>query len=272
VIILNDQTPSNLTIVASNIPALMGNGGQNVVPAIISRSGPIYITFNQAVDPTGTKVTVLDEAGVAVNTQPTAVFGYNTLTLNFSPALPDVPAEYNLVLHAVAAAGAGQLRSDVWAPFFTPVPTQMLKPTLTRESDGSTDWIHVTFHEPIGTGVSGYNMLQGSNCVIFFSIELGTGSTTIGDDAGETGNANCLAWESFSSDEVDPTGIAGLSGYATRWTFQLPIVPSLTTPVPSQTPVQLVFSHVADAHYIMKRVNGQPVPDFAGSTLALMLP
>ncbi|HEY3352957.1 MAG TPA: carboxypeptidase-like regulatory domain-containing protein [Polyangia bacterium] len=270
VIFLRQPTPVGLAVVASSIPALEG-APASAVPAIVPRSGPIWITFNQPLDATNTKVTVLDELGLALNSQPTVTFAYDTMQIAFTPALPEEPGEYNLIVHAVAAVGDHLMRTDLWAPFFTPIPAAMLKPTLVRETVGTEDWIHLTFHEPIG-GIPG-SMLSGANCVIFTNINLGATSTTIGDEPGETGNASCIGTQVFYSEEQDPAGFVSASGYNRKWKFALPLMgPAPGTQIPAGTPFQLVFGHVADPTYTMKRVNGQAVPDFVGTTLGLLLP
>jgi hypothetical protein len=268
VIVLRQPTPAALEVVASSISALEG-AGPGAVPAVIQPSGPIWITFNQPLDAANTRVVVLDEAGASVNTQPTVTVAYATLQLGFAPQLPEDPSEYNLVIHAVAAVGDRLLRADLWAPFFTPPPTTIVKPTLTRETTVTTDVVTVTFHEPVGTGNAARNTLDGANCVLFFSIDL-DGSLTTGDAPGETGNPTCV--DTLTQLEPDPAGICGLSGYTRKFQFEVPKVMPGGTPVPAGTPFQMVFSRVVDTNHLFERVNGQVVPDFAGSSLNLILP
>jgi hypothetical protein len=257
VIVLRQTMPANLAVVAASIPALE-SGAANAVPGIVDRGGPIWVTFNLPLDPYNTTIKVLDETGAALNSQPTMAITYDTLQLTFTPALPDGSAQYYLVIHAVAAAGDHLLRGDFWAPFYTPVPAQMMAPSLTRDTT-ETDWIHVTFREPVG-GIGG--TLWGADCVIFYNINLNSGNSAIGDDPGETGNPNCIPGNALYSEETDPTGIVGVTGYSRKWKFQLPFI-GVGILVPAGTPIQFVFSRVSNGVNIMKRVNGQVVPDQA---------
>jgi len=269
VVVLTAGSPQNLSVVASSLASLEASGGA-MVPTIVPRGGPIFITFNQPLDPVATTVTLLDEgtpsslaADKTAMVQKSVV--YNTLQLSFSPELA-AASEYNLVIHAVSSMGDRTVRYDGWAPFFTEVPTTLSKPTMTREvidPVNHIEVIHLVFPEPVGTGAAVNNVFQNQNCVLFFSVPLTAENNEIGDDPGETGNAACRGDLVLQAEEPDPPGMAGTSGYTKYWKFNLPVLAGPSS-VPQGTPVNIVFSRVPQADRTMRRVTGEPVADLVG--------
>jgi hypothetical protein len=280
IIVLEAASPGALAVTASNVQALEATVA-NPVPSIIPQAGPLYIVFNQPLDPTATKVTLFDEGSPAVapvdrSSAVQTSISFNMIQLGFTPELT-AASEYNLVIHAVAGAGDQLVRYDGWAPFFTQVSGSMVRPTLNREIINALtheEVLHLTFAEPIGTGNPAANVFSGdAYCVAFFSADFGTADGGIGDQPGETGNASCnVAGVTFMAEEPDPTGMAGLSGYTKHWKIdRLPTKGGGLESLPAGTPFNLVFSRIADSTRLMKRVNGEPVQDFVG-TSSLTLP
>jgi hypothetical protein len=279
-IVLEQPPMGQLAVVASTISVLEG-ATSNLVPSVVPKSGPLYIAFNQPLDPNATTVTLWDEGKgypLELSKDQTSVvqqsISYNIIQLAFSPELMG-SSEYNLVVHAVAGAGDQVVKYDNWAPFFTEPTASVLKPTLTREvvdAVNHVEVIHVTFAEPVGTGNPSTNVFQGNDCVLFFNTQLGDGDGGVGNDPGETGNINCIAnaVNAFQSEEPDPPGLASTSGYTKYWRFQLPVAPGPTS-LPAATPFSIVFSRISNPAYTMRRVNGETLPDFTGA-LNLVLP
>ncbi|MBI5477537.1 MAG: carboxypeptidase regulatory-like domain-containing protein [Deltaproteobacteria bacterium] len=276
-IVLERPALGALTVTASNLQSLEG-AIANPLPSIIPRGGPLYIAFNQPLNPDATSIQLYEEGAPKVLARDqTAVvqksISYNTIQLSFSPELTQ-SSEYNIIIHAVAGAADQLVRYDGWAPFFTEPTATMLKPAMEREIINALthdEVIHLVFAEPIGTGNNGTNVFQNADCVLFFNVDLGpTAGGAIGDDPGETGNASCRGDLVLQTEEPDPPGPAGYSGYTKYWKFNLPVLPGPAS-VPVATPFSIVFSRVANQNYLMKRVNGQTVPDFVG-TLNLVLP
>jgi hypothetical protein len=278
-IVLEQPAFGALTVVASNIQSLEGSIA-NPVPSIIAKGGPLYIAFNQALDPVATSIQLFEEGSPDVQARDqTAVvqksISYNVIQLSFSPELT-AASEYNIVIHAVSGAGDQLVRYDNWAPFFTEPTATMLKPAMVREivdALNHVEVIHMVFAEPVGTGNPGLNIFQGGDCVLFYNHDLGpTVGGIVGDDPGETGNPTCLAGaaNALQAEEPDPPGAAGLSGYTKYWKFTLPVAPGPAS-LAVATPFSIVFSRVTNPVFTMKRVNGQVVPDFVGS-LGLILP
>jgi hypothetical protein len=277
-IVLEQPLIGALTVTASNIQSLEGSVA-NPVPSVIPKAGPLYIAFNQPLDPVATSIQLYEEGSPDVQARDqTAVVqktvSYNVIQLSFSPELT-AASEYNIVIHAVAGAADQLVRYDNWAPFFTEPTATMLKPAMEREvidPVNHVEVIHMVFAEPVGTGNPSTNIFQGTDCVLFYNHDLGpTVGGIVGDDPGETGATTCLgvAGYALQAEEPDPPGPAGLSGYTKYWKFTLPAPAAASLPV--ATPFSIVFSRVSNPSYVMKRVNGQVVPDFVGS-LNLILP
>jgi hypothetical protein len=271
-IVLDQDNANSLAVTASTIQSLEPGAVTNPVPSVVPAGGPIFVAFNQALSADYTTVQLLDETGKDQTALVQKSVAYNTLQLTFSPELSQ-SAEYNLLIHGVGSIGDKLVRGDFTAPFFTPPTPTVLKPAMTREVlDPLTysEVIHLVFAEPIGTGVPGSNVFSGGNCVLFFTIALDGDDSEVGNDPGETTNPNCLGNIVLESEEPDPAGMAGLSGYTKYWKFNLPVLPGPAA-IPTGTPINIVFSRVASGGMLMKRVTGETVPDFVG-TMNLVLP
>lgn len=282
-IVLDAGSSAALAVEASNIQVLETGVFSPLFPSIVPQAGPLYIVFNRPLNPNATKVSLFDEG--ARGAQPVdrtsgmqTSISYNTIQLGFTPELT-AASEYNLIIHAVAGAGDQLVRYDAWAPFFTQVSGAVARPTMEREVTNALiheEILHLTFAEPIGTGDPALNEtgFAGATCVLFFNYDFGTADGGIGDSGGETGNESCAMGAGvgvLKSEEIDAPGLLGRSGYTKHWKIdKLPNKGGLES-MPAGTSFNIVFSRISSPSWLMKRVNGEPVPDFVGTT-TLVLP
>lgn len=261
--------PSSLSIVASNIAGLEGWNTTTYIPDTIDPVGPITVLFNMPVQQDTLSVEVYAEDGIASFGSSYTLDG-RSLTIQFPTALPtDISgAEYNMLISAVAETGDRLLYGGFNAAFFVldPANTDGVTATVAKEEPGNLLNLTtiVTFSEPVGFGAPG-TALSGSNCVLYFGVyNLGPNGTT-GDDPGEYGYGSCPF--TFSPREPSPEHPAGatLSGYSSTWVFQMPILDGGGT-MPSGIPLYLAFDMVSASNRIMRRANGQAVPDIEIAT------
>ncbi len=253
-VILDPAYTTSLSIQASSIDALSGGGG----PSVLGTTNEAWVKFNLPITQ-DVGVVVGNEAGQPVSAPTVEVEG-DTLRLGFAGL--SAGAEYNFSIHAVAAVGDHAIEGNFWAPFFTKsVDGQVSIVSATR--DGPTT-VRVVFSEPIGLG---YGVaLSGSNCVLFFNADLGGASVPVGDVPGEIGNPDCESGRSFSSEEPDPQGPVGLSGFTTRWIFDT-YNPYTAGPLGPGTQTYVMFSHIPDPSARPRRVDGTHVNDIMTFTL-----
>lgn len=253
-VILDPAYSGALTVQQSSIDALAGGGG----PSVLGTNNEAWIKFNLPITD-DVEVIVGNELGQPV-AAPTATVEGDTLRLSFAGLNPG--AEYNMSIHAVAAVGDHAIQGTFYAPFFLrSADSQVTVVSATRDGPST---IHVTFSQPIGLGFG--VSLNGGNCVLFFNADLGGASVPVGDAPGEIGNADCEGGRSFSSEEPDPQGPVGYSGYTTRWVFDV-FNPFTATALGPGTQTYFMFSHVADPSYRLRRVDGTLVNDVMTFTL-----
>ncbi len=260
IILSNDKAPAGLKIEAASVAALANKKGPR---QLSSASGPLYVAFNLPINQKLTSVSLYDEFGTRPPNLPTTTVSGNLLQVNFKGL--KAGAEYNITINASATVGNKLLHGSFGAPFFTPPTSASAKVTssLARKSSDSThkdyNTVVITFSEPIGTGKPGQS-LSGPNSVVFFGYDL-DGSGKTGDAAGERGNATSN--KSLSIIEKAPPGKAGLSGFSTRWQFNIPNT-SLGNPLQAGTPVDLIFSRI---NLKVERASGETVPDMTNLTI-----
>lgn len=248
-VVLQGGFEGALAVRASTIDALVPGGGDG--PSRIQRNGTIFVKFNLPIR-ADVDVAIGDEDGDPLAAQPAIGIRDDTLTISFAGAQLEQGAEYNLHIHAVAAAGDRTITGDFPASFFT-VPGASTVSVAGATRDGAQN-VFITFSEPVGGITTG---LGGTNCVLFFQVDLdGTGG--IGNAASELGAGSCGV--TLSSNEPNPPGPVGTSGYSTRWVFNAPLVLG-TNPIPQNTPVHVVFSRVATTNAVMLRTDGTPAND-----------
>jgi hypothetical protein len=122
--------------------------------------------------------------------------------------------------------------------------------------DVATQTVTVEFSEPVGFGAAAQSVLAGADCVLFFNIDI-DGGGVIGDATGEVGNVACAT--AFQSNELDPPGPAGLSGYSRFWQFVAPLANGVQ--IPAGTNFEVDFSRVSTAASVTERPDGRVVPD-----------
>jgi len=262
-IVLTDTPPTTLKIEAASIAAFTGTSAKGN-RVLATTSGPLYLAFNWPISQKFTRVFVYNENGVQQPNPKVQVAG-NLLTVTFSGAIQlQRGAEYNVNVHAVAVANGALLKGDFGAPLFTPATMgSKVSATVARASSDPSkakySKLIVTFSEPIGTGIPDRSLV-GADSVLFFGYDI-NGSGTTGDAPNENGfNVSTTA---LTVNEKDPPGKAGKSGFATTWSFNFP-TDKLTNPLPSGTPVKVLFSH---ASVSVERASGELVGDAVKLTL-----
>lgn len=258
--------PTTLSVVASNVQALEGWPNGTYAPDTIPPVGPISVLFNQPVDPDSLLVSVFDEEGIVEHVPNVQVSG-SSAQIGFPTALP-VGAEYNMRITARAATGDRLATGSFDAAFFVIDETAPVSLTIeTEDTDPTNPTRIVTFSEPVGFGLPGQSLSLASNCVLFFEhMQVGP-NPGLGDDVGEWGNADCYAPTVFDvpltpvePDPVQPGGV-GRSGYCRKWKFDVPFLDGGAAFLPSGTPVHFAFNHVDSASRVMRRANGEPLPE-----------
>lgn len=248
-IVLTSATPGNLSIVASNIAALLGKEGNRVLGSV---SGPLFVAFNWPIDQKLTELAIFDELGKPIPSAPTKTVSGNLMTVSFQGLVGG--GEYNLNIRTFALVEGTLLEGSFGTPLFTPT-TAAAKVTATLKRGGAANpnRVLVTFSEPIGTGKAGQS-LSGANAVLYFDADL-NGSTVKGDAPGERGaDSSNIA---LTIDEVDPPGPCGRSGLSKYWLFDLPL-DALNNPLAAGTAFDLVFSR---ANAVVQRADGSTVAD-----------
>ncbi len=172
-----------LSILDSNIEYLRGRSGSGSpafnapVGSLIPINGPVYIAFNQAIDPNSLRAQFLDSSGNLMATMAMASVSLNDVSLTPSAPLP-AGKRFNLILHAVAATTAGTITPgspgelDVTAPFFSEPPAGApitVVANSVQTNQPATGPITVTFElsEPIGVGFGQNGPLD---CVAFYEV------------------------------------------------------------------------------------------------------
>ncbi|WP_428264300.1 hypothetical protein [Haliangium sp.] len=236
-----------LTIRTSNL-----NGLTEVDPPpdILAVNDTIFVLFNAPVDGLP-DVAVTDEDDQAVT--PEVVVDADSLSIDFS-AQPLAPGqEYNLTIQATSTASGTRRDGEFAATFFT---TRSGNPLAAQATLLGTGEIEVVFTEPVGIGGGQGATLDGANCVLFFDTDL-DGSATVGDAPGELGNTCNTA---LSSDELDPAGPVGPSGYTRRWLFTPPTIVGGGA-LPTATPIIVRFSDLEGGQFEITRPDGSLAND-----------
>jgi hypothetical protein len=264
-IILDGNYETELNVLNSTIGNMTGVISTNPLPALISTSDTIYVSFNLPIQET-VEVVISDEFGNPVSQTPILTVNGNNLSIDFSNDALHEGNEYNILIHAVSSIGKQLVTGDFYAPFFTPGSSDEVTITNITRSPIAPYRVDIEFSEPIGSGNSGGTTLSGENCVMFFDDNLAdqVSPNTVGDVAGELGNPSCnSSGLNFIMNEPNPTGLGVKSGYSKHWTFNAPVDFTTTLPV---TNLHLIFSKITTSNYVIKRSDGTRVVDFTGST------
>src|SRR5678816_3546910 len=102
-------------------------------------------------------------------------------------------------------------------------------------------------------------MTGDANCVAFLDYDI-NGAGGIGDAPGERGNNSCNSGFYLYSAEPEPIGTPSLSGYTRFWEMVHPDFAA------AGIHLDLVFSRVSSAGFIIERADGRTVADFIETT------
>jgi hypothetical protein len=269
VVLAGPHTPLN--VLSSSIDWLE-TGGAGPVGSQVPASGPITIAFNQAIDPSTVKTTLLTEFGADAGVTAAPTVTGNLLSVAFSKPL-DAGSRYNLVLHAASSYRSDQPHEyDTTAPFFVAASqgTQVtITPASRQDPDNPADYI-VMFSEPVGLGGGAASAV---GCVVFYEANLDgdLNSTSPGEWSGGGNNTlKCDASHAgfYLRPDEPQFGVAAVSpvtGFTTRW--RIAVHPTTANcynayvcSVANST-VHLVFSKNVDPGWVVKRADGGAVPD-----------
>jgi len=246
-------------------------------PSLVPLGGPIGVVFNQAVSPTSVRAALYTDLGDLATVQPTVTVAANVLKLDLGGNMLEPGKRYNLDLHA--ASLSSQTREyNVLAPVFAAPGAAPVAVSVAVDPNNDAQVI-VTFSEPVGPGNASQTSL---GCVVFYSADLdGNPDFTSAGEYTPAGNAalKCQPGDPHQGhylrpDEPSfngPSAGSAITGFSTRW--RLTVRPEQAVCdngfgccVLGQA-VNLVFSRNADPGSIVRRTNGQPVPDQTGIVL-----
>jgi hypothetical protein len=285
IVLAGPHTP--LQVVASNA-ALVANAldPENSLPEV-APNGPIYVTFNQAIDPSTVRVALYDEDGVTLApTQAMAAVTTNVLAITPAQALV-AGVRYNVLIHVDSLTANGTQAPSEYnnlAPVFVEQASGVT-PTVNANSvsktvNGSITTITFTMNEPIGLGRGNPNAID---CVAFYEgVNLDNGDPAFypGEWSATSGAMKC----DFQGNPAPAMNITILTpieqaptvtGFASKFSIAINNMPAVgTNPAPCEpgipvgacpgpqtgNKIHLVFSKLYPGATI-RRVNGQPVVD-----------
>ena len=253
-IILDGNLAASLSVRASTVPRLVDATAG--APAVLQTSGQIFVTFNLPIQ-NSAEGTMTDEQGGGISVPVSALtIGDDTLSIALGGLGLTNNSEYNIHIHAVAAAGDRFATGDFAASFFT-VSTDPNVSVTGATRDAVTQLVTLTFNEPIGFGNVGSNSsLSGGNCVVFFGFDI-NGANGQGDFVNELGATSCNVV--LSSDEWDPPGLPTLSGFSSRWQFTTPLQSPGGEAIPGGITVHLLFDRAVSLGSVAERPDGRAV-------------
>jgi hypothetical protein len=222
-----------LGVLASNIAYLVFQATFDTSDGLtIPASGPITVSFNQAIDPASVRAVVTLEDGVTqAPVQPQAAVSGNLVTLSFAMPLA-AGARFNLDLHAIAARGtsvndvAAEFNAQS-APFFTApaagAVVSVVASSVTKTT-GPGNNVVVTFKtsEPIGLGRGVSNAIS---CIAFYeNVNLDNGDPASYPGEYNNGGQSLTCWaQGVPLPSMDITAVRPveqapvLTGFATKW-------------------------------------------------------
>ncbi|MBX5481162.1 MAG: carboxypeptidase regulatory-like domain-containing protein [Myxococcaceae bacterium] len=252
------RTPGTFKVIATNVTSLL-DGTPPPIENMVKPGEPIYLVFNQAIQPSSVQAVLTDEAahealGVATTIGKTG----NVLMLQPAVALQN-GKEYNVWVRATSADTGAFL--DATGYLFGGDPYGPIEASLSKIAinDGMvqdgllslSEIVYVHFNVPLGLA-KGRGGLQA-----FINYDINN-SGSIGDAVGESGNDR-----GFQVYPAEYTGYENpsdlfplkLSKYTTRWMFTY----YGTASVPPQVMVKVDFENVDAAWGAYQTIWGQPV-------------
>ncbi|RKH47463.1 carboxypeptidase regulatory-like domain-containing protein [Corallococcus sp. AB050B] len=219
----------NLSIMGGNVGSLRGE--TDPLRNMVRPGEPIYVYFNQPVQPGSLLVRLTDEyAKESLPVTASVNVGGYSATINPASGIVQEGKEYNIFVRAVSAEGGTNISQtgfffggDQTAPRSVSITdvryqeTSSIAPASTQLNSGET--VYVTFSAPI-------KALLGSTVQVFFNEDL-DGNGGLGNVQGEVGNASGFLLS--SAEPVAPYVVStpaekpvfGIipSTYSTRYSF-----------------------------------------------------
>jgi hypothetical protein len=265
---------SPLTVLSSNVDWFETNQAQSTY-AFLNPIGPITIAFNQAVAQSSVRTVLLTESGALAQVNLSTSVNGNLVTIGFARALD--PGRYSIAF-AASAAYADQPRSfTTIAPFFIGQmmgATVTVSPTSRMDPNNPAEYILV-FSEPIGVGNGSATAIP---CVTFYEADLDGDPQTTSPGEWNSGGNHTLKCETNQSHpglylrpdepQVGVSTSLPTTGFTTQWRLRVKDVCFKNYQCStSGRAVHLVFSRNNDPNFVLRRVNGAPVPDLPVFTL-----
>ncbi|HZS42512.1 MAG TPA: hypothetical protein VFF06_37035 [Polyangia bacterium] len=279
---------TQLSVIASNLAYVSNNLTQTLQ---VPPNGPLFVEFNQAINPNTVRVVFYNEDGVTqAQAQPMATVTTNLLQLTPNQALV-AGARYNVLIHvdsALNAPNSGQQLNEYnsVAPFFVQqasgvTPTVNTTSVTKTVSGGGIVTVTFTLNEAIGLGGQNSNPID---CVAFYegvNLDNGDPANYVGEWS-SNGAMQCFSQGNpppgqnitvLRPIEAAPGGL--VTGFASKFAIDINNSPAAGTnpaackpgdPVgscagpQSGNKIHLVFSKLPVSATV-RRTNGQPVTD-----------
>lgn len=272
IVLAGAHTP--LQVLASSLDYLTA-GAAFATPSLVNPTGPITVTFNQAINPASVRAIVYNDAGQLppmVTPQWTTVA--NVVTISFSSGKPlDAGTRYNLQLHAQSLSDQAKDYTQL-APFFTQLADKNAMVTISNGSHFDTqnqnDYV-VVFSEPVGIG---FGSAANVACTVFYEADLdGNSQVTSPGEWNPNGNSalKCSPNDPHLGYYLRPDEATGFpapqTGFAQRWRLAAKAYGNMCVGnyqcCAGTATVHFQFSRNPDPATVMRRLNGQPLPDMS---------
>ncbi|RKG66038.1 carboxypeptidase regulatory-like domain-containing protein [Corallococcus sp. CA054B] len=275
---LKDSKPSGagaLNIEGGNVSSLKGAAEVDPLRNMVRPGEPIFVYFNQPVQPGSVFVRLTDEyAKESLPVTASVNVGGYSATITPGNGIVQEGKEYNIFVRAVAAEGGsnysrtgfffGGDQSAPRAVTISEIRYQELDrpPAATATQLNSLEEVFVNFSAPIAKQV-------GQSVQVFFASDIDNNGTVGGNSFGEVGN---YSGQGFPLEIAEPTkpvqtrtpaelpvfGIQA-SGYSTRYFFRYTGAVALN---PSQVRLVVSFSNLAPVlgtNDVYESIWGQPI-------------
>lgn len=264
-----------LTIEGGNVASLKGIAEVDPLRNLVRPGEPIYVYFNQPVQPGSLLVRLTDEyAKESLPVTASVNVGGYSATITPASGIVQEGKEYNIFVRAVAAEGGTNYSRTGF--FFggdqaTPKAISIaelryqetsLPPAAAATQLNSLEEVFVNFNSPIAKQV-------GQSVQVFFAADIDNNGTVGGNSFGEVGN---YSGQGFPLEMVEPTRpvqtrtpaelpVFGIqpSGYSTRYSFLYTGSVALN---PSQIRLVVAFSNLAPVlgtNDVYESIWGQPI-------------